>query len=153
MRRKPTGPQQYRQIDLSKAQLTAGMVVHPNLPPPPAELETVPWEAIAGLRPEPRELEDRLGIVFQEWVNDLDILRLAVVDLLDGIRVSLVRHLHSPTPGTEIPIDPAQFAEKDELTKDYFGTIDRIQQKALSRIMDGLSLTPADIAWRQADLR
>jgi len=137
------------QIHLSPAQLDLGFATHPKMPSPPHDLEIVPWEAIAGLRFEPRELEARLGIQFQDSVDDLDTLRLAVLVLPGGIRVSLVRHVHSPSSGTELHIDPAQFARQDNLARDYFGTVDRIQQSVLPRIIAGLALTPDDITWTQ----
>jgi hypothetical protein len=139
----------YRQVVLSDAQLASGLSNHPALPPPPPDAEPVPWEPIAVLHAEPDDLERRLNISFQESIDDLDYLRLAVIDLADGIRVGLIRHTRNQAPGTQVHILPHQFIDVEVPRQNLFAAIDQIQDGALQQIVDGLGLAPSDFSWKR----
>jgi hypothetical protein len=138
---------QYRQVVLSAEQLASGLTAHPAFPEPPPDAEPVPWEPIALLQAEPGQLEQRLGVQFQDSADDLDYLRLAVIDLSGGLRIGLVRHVRNPTPGTDVRILPEQLTSVEALRQNLAGAIDQIQGSALQRIMDGLGLVPHDFIW------
>jgi len=57
---------------------------------------------VALLRLQPEELSARIGIQFQPAHDDLDMLDWARVVGLSGRPYALVRHRHSPEPGTQI---------------------------------------------------
>lgn len=61
-------------------------------------------KSVAVLRLSPEDLSDRIGISFQVAHDDLDLLDWARVIGLSGRFFALVRHRHSPEPGTQIVV-------------------------------------------------
>jgi hypothetical protein len=137
----------YRQVRLPQKQLDVGIELPANSPFLMEDREIVPLEAIAWVRFEPQDLETRLGVEFQYTTDDLDSMRIVVLELYDGVRISLIRHVHDPNVGTEIHINPSDFASLSELKADVFGAIDRIQAHALDRVLRALPFDTADITW------
>ena len=89
-------------------------------------------DAIGVLRSEPDQLERGLGLRFRDAHDDLDALRIARIRVADGRIFALVRHRHSPKPGTQIVLTTP--------STDLWGDI----QAVLKR----LRLELADLAWR-----
>ena len=73
----------FKQPLLRQAQLAYGMTWRTDQPEP-TEPELVPWEPIVVLAAEPDDLHARRGIAFQETEDQLDDLKLAVLDLASG---------------------------------------------------------------------
>jgi hypothetical protein len=145
------GARRYRQVCLSVEQLAYGLDLHSDGARPPTPVELVPWEPIAVLSAEPDERERRLSITFQDTVDDLGYLRLAVLDLHDGLRVAFKRH-RGESEGTGVEILPEQLASVEELRRNLFAAVNRIKDSALRQIMDGLGLTSEDFSWVKPDL-
>ena len=143
-------PKPFRQIFISDDELEYGLTVRTDLPrltdEQTATWEPVPWETIATLKADPEALAERYGLVFQHTVDGLDLLRLAVIDLDDGLRVAFKRH-RGISSGTNVDVLPQQFIDVQTMRRDPFGAMDRIQDQALNRIMDGLGLVPDDFDW------
>ena len=139
----------YRQVFLSNDELAYGLTVRPDLPLLTDEQkrtwEPVPWEGIATLKAEPDAVAERFGLTFQDTIDGLDLLRLAVVDLDDGLRIAFKRH-RGIQAGTLLDIMPEQLVAAESLRQDLYAAIDGIQDAALRRIMDGLGLPPDDFA-------
>ena len=70
-------------------------------PPASGELTSL-TRPVAILRFGPAELRERIGIRFKTGHDDLDVLEWARVVGLSGRPYALVRHQHSPNPGTAI---------------------------------------------------
>lgn len=114
----------FRQIRLPDQALRTGLL---NI-----DVGEAPQEApVAVMAEAPEEIEHRLGVVFQRFVDNLDYVAVVVLELPSGRRVSLIRHIRSPSPGTEIHV-----ALKD---------IDNPQ--VLREILADLGLTRADLSW------
>jgi hypothetical protein len=143
-------PKPFRQVFISDDELEYGLTVRPNLPrltdEQTATWEPVPWEGIATLKADPEALAERFGLVFQHTVDGLDLLRLAVVDLEDGLRVAFKRH-RGIGSGTYVDVLPQQFIDDETMRRDPFGAMDRIQDDVLQQIMDGLGLVSDDFDW------
>ena len=143
-------PRPYRQVLLSDAELAYGLAVRPDLPPLTDEQKRtwapVPWEGIATLKAEPEAVTERSGLTSQDTVDGLDLLRLAVVDLDDGLRIAFKRH-RGISAGTQLDIMPEQLVAAETLRQDLYAAIDGIQDEALRRIMAGLGLTADDFDW------
>jgi hypothetical protein len=63
------------------------------------EVPSVPITMIAA---DPADLESRWGICFEDSFDNLDYVKVAVVQLQDGPRLTLLRHRGSPVPGIEL---------------------------------------------------
>lgn len=150
MRDPNSEPRPYRQVFLSDEELAYGLVIRPDLPRLTEEQkrtwEPVPWEGIATLKAEPEAVAERFGLIFQDTVDGLGLLRLAVADLDDGLRIAFKRH-RGISEGTHLGIMPERLVAPESLRQDLYAAIDRIQDGVLRRIMDGLGLTPDDFDW------
>ena len=116
-------PRPYRQVFLSKEELAYGLTVRPDLPPLTDEQkrtwEPLPWEGIATLKAEPEAVTERFGLTSQDTVDGLDLLRLAVVDLDDGLRIAFKRH-RGISAGTHLDIMPEQLVAAETLRQDLY---------------------------------
>jgi len=63
--------------------------------------------AVAVLRLEPGEIEDRYGVRFEESNDGLDRLKAAIIETDSGGKYALVRHQECSSPGTEVWIEAA----------------------------------------------
>jgi hypothetical protein len=153
MQRSDSEAPRYRQVVLSAEELEYGLTRRPDRPPPPDHWEPIPWEPIAVLLAEPDALEPRFGIVFQDTFDQLDYLRLALLDLTPGLRVAFVRHRGMQVPGTSVYILPQQLVGAEALRQDLDRALDSIQDDALRQIMDDLALRPEDFSWTRARVR
>src|SRR6266581_1724856 len=97
----------FRQVLLPMAQLAYGLTRRDE--PEPTNEEMVPWEPIAILVPEPDELHMLSGITFQDTFDQLDYVKVAVMDLISGRRIALIRHTRNTASGTEVHALPQQF--------------------------------------------
>jgi hypothetical protein len=88
-------------------------------------------KSVAVLRLKPEELSERIGIPFQAGHDDLDILDWARVIGLSGRPYALVRHRHSPEPGTQIVVP----YDSGDLWADVLD------------VLSGLNLSERDLAW------
>lgn len=88
-------------------------------------------KAVAVLRLQPEEIAERIGLRFRAAHDDLDVLDWARVIGASGRPYALVRHRHSPEPGTEIvvPYDSSDYWE------------------AVLDVLNGLKLTEEDVTW------
>ncbi len=117
-------PGGFRQIILSDSQLRAGLYA--------VDVREVPQEIVVALLPaEPRTLEEHAGIVFQDSHDDLDFVKVAVLELDSGRRVSLVRHVRSSAPDIEIYVPPE----------------DADRPSVLIEVLDALGLSRSDLFW------
>ena len=89
------------------------------------------YQAIALVRPEPRELADRLGLEFEAGHDDLDETSHAGFEATSGRRFALMRHLHAPVGGTEILWD----LRHDDLAE------------ALVEALATLGIAPSEVEW------
>src|SRR5437588_8639147 len=64
--------------------------------------EEVPSVPITMIAADPADLECRWGIRFDESFDNLDYVKVAVVQLQDGPRLTLLLHRGSPVPGIEL---------------------------------------------------
>src|SRR4051794_37313335 len=92
-------------------------------------------KAVAVLRLEPKELSARIGLRFHGGHDDLDTLDWARVIGLSGRPYALVRHRHSPEPGTQILVP----YDSNDL---WGGVLD---------VLKGLNLSEQDLAWTSPD--
>jgi hypothetical protein len=76
---------------------------------------------IAVLRQEPDELAKRLPIRFTAGRDDLDEYVEAALRLPSGRGILLIRHRHSPYPGTEVQADSEDAA--DEARKELLSAL------------------------------
>lgn len=88
-------------------------------------------KSVAVLRLNPEELSERIGISFQTAHDDLDILDWARVIGLSGRPYALVRHRHTPEPGTQVVVP-------------YDSTNARV---AILDVLSGLNLSEDDLTW------
>ena len=64
--------------------------------------EEVPSVPITMIAADPADLESRWGIRFDDSFDNLDFVKVAVVQLRDGPRLTLLLHRGSPVPGIEL---------------------------------------------------
>jgi hypothetical protein len=137
----------FKQVLLPRAQLAYGLTRRRDQPEP-TMAELVPWEPVAVLVPEPDELHARLGITFQETQDQLDYLRLAMLDLASGRRIALVRHSRSPAPGTEVYVLPQQLTSATDLPG-VMTAIDRHQSALITETLNALGIDAGEVSWRR----
>lgn len=115
-----------RQVMLTDDQLAEGLYnVH---------VREAPQEgSIAGISSEPDALEARWGITFQQTHDLLDYIRVAILELPNERRISLIRHRGSPTPGTEIHVWLEDIKSKE----------------VLNEIMEALDLELGELLWAE----
>ena len=94
--------------------------------------EKVPWWPVAILALEPSEIEQRYHIKFYDSFDNLDYLKVAVLDMCSGVRVALKRHRGTPGPGTDISVSANRI-------HDY--------EPVVSEVVDALGLHPDDVLW------
>src|SRR5437763_194992 len=82
------------QVPLRPDQLEHGLATSSN-----EEVPSVPLTMIAA---EPADLESRWGLRFDNSFDNLDYVKVAVVQLQDGPRLTLLRHRGSPVPAIEL---------------------------------------------------
>lgn len=63
---------------------------------------------VAVIRKEPAEISKSNNLEFQKSYDDLDYLYFAILPLPSEKKICLVRHIHSPEPGTEICVSYEQ---------------------------------------------
>jgi hypothetical protein len=88
-------------------------------------------KSIAVLRLNPEELSERIGIPFQVAHDDLDILDWARVIGVSGRPYALVRHRHTPEPGTQIVVPHDS----------------RDPRADVLDVLSGLKLSQRDLVW------
>ena len=87
--------------------------LHPfsQVPLPPEQLERrlaassneeVPSVPLTMFAADPADLESRWGLRFDDSFDNLDSVKVAVVQLRDGPRLTLLLHRGSPVPGIEL---------------------------------------------------
>src|SRR5207302_4408200 len=86
-----------------------------------AQLDPADWPSgdtrpIAVLQLEPEDLERKYGLEFREDRDDLDSLRMAVVQLDSGTVVGLLRYSNGPTAGTGLYAEGS--ADPDTVVKE-----------------------------------
>jgi hypothetical protein len=136
----------FRQVLLPMAQLVCGLTRRDE--PAPTNEEMVPWEPIAILVPEPDELHVLSGITFQDTFDQLDDLKVAVLDLISGRRVALVRHTQNNASGTEVHVLPQQFTSATDLPG-IMTAIDQHQDALITETLDALGIEAAEVSWRR----
>lgn len=93
-------------------------------------------KTLAVLNMEPKELSQRTGLQFEVTRDDLDYLQAALFQTAKGTQFALVRHQHSPSPGTDLLAN--------ERTKDLNG--------ALEEALAALSISWVDLKWINPEL-
>jgi len=116
----------FRQLEIPISQLQAGVYSPKN--------ELVPWGAIATLHPGARDLQERLGIGFSDSYDQLDFVKVALLELPSTRRVALVEHVNAPIAGTEVhaEVDGAPAA-----------------QDLLAEVREALELAEGEVAWQR----
>jgi hypothetical protein len=84
----------FSQVPLRPEQLERGLAASSN--------EEVPSIPIAMIAADPADLESRCGIRFHDSFDNLDYVKVAVVQLRDGQRLTLLRHRGTPVPDIEL---------------------------------------------------
>jgi hypothetical protein len=84
----------FSQVPLRPEQLEHGLATSSN--------EEVPSVPIAMIAADPADLESRWGLRFDDSFDNLDSVKVAVVQLQDGPRLTLLHHRRSPVPGIEV---------------------------------------------------
>jgi hypothetical protein len=98
-------PTPFSQVPLRPEQLERGLAASSN--------EEVPSVPITMIAADPADLESRWGISFDDSFDNLDSVKVAVVQLRGGPRLTLLRHRGSPVPGIElcaVDASPASYA-------------------------------------------
>jgi len=107
-------------------------------------------QPVATLVPEPDELHARLAIAFQETHDQLDYLKLGVLDLASGRRIALIRHTRSPGAGYRRPCAavPQQFTSATDLPG-VMAAIDRHQDALITETLSALGIDAQAVSWRR----
>ena len=84
----------FSQVPLRPEQLEHGLAASSN--------EVVPSVPITMIAADPTDLESRWGTRFDDSFDNLDYVKVAVVQLQDGQRLTLLFHRGSPVPGIEL---------------------------------------------------
>jgi hypothetical protein len=84
----------FSQVPLRPEQLEHGLAASSN--------EEVPSVPITMIAADPADLESRWGIRFDDSFDNLDYVKVAVVQLQDGRWLTLLLHRGSPVPGIEL---------------------------------------------------
>jgi hypothetical protein len=84
----------FSQVPLQPEQLEHGLAASSN--------EEAPCVPITMTAADPAALESRWGLRFDDSFDNLDYVKVAVVQLQDGPRLTLLRHRGSPVPGIEL---------------------------------------------------
>lgn len=113
-----------RQIQLTDDQLRAGLAAELN--------RDVPGNVELVINQEPQDLAERLGIEFQETFDNLDYVRMAVLELPGGNRVALLRHRGNPVAGTEVATAKSG-----------------VDQEFIETVLSSLGLDETNISWRR----
>jgi hypothetical protein len=124
-----TSRRRFRQIKLPESQLQDGAYGANN--------ETLPWGPLASLRADPMSLKKRLGIHFHESHDDLDFVKVALLELLPSKRrVALVQHARAPVADTEVHarVDPSTTATQ-----------------IVTEVAEALEVEPDEFSWQQSD--
>jgi hypothetical protein len=140
-------PRRYRQIFLSPEELDYGLTIRHDRPRPPDHWEAVPWFPVAVLAEDPDALETRLGVTFQDTLDQLDYLRLVLLELPSGLRAALLRHRGAHGSGTDLYILPQQRVSVAALRRHMDAAIDSIQDAVLTEIVEALGLDREEVDW------
>jgi hypothetical protein len=103
----------------------------------PDKMDWSGYEPVAVIGLEPAELASTRGLTFRDGHDDLDHLSESVFRGLRGTWFGLVRHLHSPEPGTELLIRAANRFDA---------------RRQLLQAMRALQLSLADLLWISPEL-
>jgi hypothetical protein len=95
------------QVPLRPEQLEHGLAASSN--------EEVPSVPITMIAADPADLECRWGIRFDDSFDNMDYVKVAVVQLRDGPRLTLLFHLHRGSPLAKL----AANLDLTELFQDY----------------------------------
>jgi hypothetical protein len=95
----------FSQVLLRPEQLERGLAASSN--------EEVPSVPITMIAADPADLESRWGIRFDDSFDNLDYVKVAVLQLRDGPRLTLLLHRGSPVPGIELCAVDASTASYD----------------------------------------
>jgi hypothetical protein len=87
-------PPPFSQVPLRPEQLAYGLAASSN--------EEVPSVPITMIAADPADLESQWGIHFHDSFDNLDSVKVAVLQLRDGPRLTLLFHRGSPVPGIEL---------------------------------------------------
>lgn len=101
------------------------------------EMDWFGYKAVAVVRPEPEELARRRGLEFKVSHDDLDLLSESTFKGHSGNVFGLLRHQHSPTPGTELLIRARDAADAG---------------RQLREAIEALKLSRADLVWISPEL-
>ena len=110
-------------------------MVDAAFPPKSGSLARV-TRPVAIVRLEPAQLSETCGVHFRSGHDDLDRLQWAEIAGTRGRTYALVRHQHSPRPGTEVLISSASTDPADDL-KDA---------------LNALGLELSDVAWMHPEV-
>jgi hypothetical protein len=84
----------FSQVALRPEQLERGLAASSN--------EEVPSVPITMIAADPADLESQWGVRFDDSFDNLDYVKVAVLQLRDGPRLTLLVHRGSPVPGIEL---------------------------------------------------
>ena len=115
-----------RQIPIPDAQLKAGVYGPAN--------RLVPWGMIATLVPRAQALTTRAGIQFADSFDDVDALKVALIEMPSAVLVALVDHLDAPVPAMEVHANVSDAPAVERL---------------LQEVLAALDLTDDAVGWRR----
>ena len=118
---------QFIQVLMPEEKLQGGLMLL-------TENEAPAWWPIMLVAQEPEDFSREWGIEFQESFDDLDRLKIAVLDLVSGTMVVLRRYRGAPLGGTDVCVAFDAMTRSQEINKE---------------VMDTFGLCDADILWSQ----
>lgn len=114
---------EHKQIRISEHQLKEGLAT--------ADL---PGEPVAYLTFTPADLAHRYDLTFQDSFDNLDDLKIALLEFPSGRRVAFIHHNGFPLDETEIYLDRDDWARED----------------ILPDVLDALRIPERTISWHQS---
>jgi hypothetical protein len=102
------------------------------------EMDWSGYEPIAVIGLEPRELASKRGLTFRDAHDDLDRLSESTFSGPRGNVFGLVRHVHSPEPGTELLVRAANLSDA---------------RRQLRQAIATLRLSASDLLWISPKLK
>jgi hypothetical protein len=114
--------QEHKQVQIPKSELEHGLMG-----------ANVPGEPVAYIRLSQSDLAYRYHLDFQESFDNLDSLKIAILELASGARVALVHHEGFPANETEL------YADRDEWKL----------HDVVPSVLKVLDIPEAQLSWRQ----
>src|SRR5690349_104700 len=103
----------FRQIPIPGQQLEAGVYGPEN--------RLAPWGIIATLHPRAQTLAKHTGLRFAHSFDELDVVKIALIETSSATRVALVDHLGAPVAATEVHANVIDVRTADRVLHEVLG--------------------------------